>query len=86
MAITVTDKVSVELENYNGMFSIKEGWINREGKFSPNYCEKQFGKDAPKKKVPVSIRIGDAGTAPAVLKELYRDLTGGREIDEGVPF
>lgn len=86
MSITVTDKVSVEVENYNGMYSIKEGWINREGQFNPNFCKKQFGKDAPEKNVPVTVRIGDAGTAPAVLREIYKEITGGKDIDEDAPF
>ena len=86
MAITVTDKVSIELENYNGIFSIKEGWVNREGEFKPNFCKKQFKKDGPEKTTPVSVRIGDQGTAAAVLRELYKELTGGKEIDSDVPF
>ena len=86
MPITVNDKVSVEVENFNGMFSIKEGWINREGEFKPNFCRKKFGKDAPEKTAVVSVRIGDAGTAPAVLRELYREITGGKDIDDDAPF
>jgi hypothetical protein len=80
MAITVTDKVSVEVENYNGTYSIKEGWINREGKFNPNWCVKEFGKEKTKKNVPVSVRLGDRDTALAVLGELYREISGGEEI------
>jgi len=86
MPITVTDKVSVEVENFNGMFSLKEGWIDRGGNFKPNFCKKQFGKNAPEKTVPVSVRIGDAGTAPAVLREIYRKVTGGKDIDDDAPF
>ena len=85
MAITVTEKVSVELEKYNGMYSIKEGWV-KDGKFTPNFCRKKFKKDGEEKTTPVSIRIGDAGTAPDVLRELYRELTGGKNIDDDEPF
>lgn len=82
MPITVTDKVSIEVENYNNIYSIKEGWINRNGEFKPNFCKKEFGKEKVEKTVPVSVRIGDKGTALSVLREVYREISG----DEEVPF
>ena len=83
MSITVNDKISVSVEEYNGTYSIQEGWKTRNGDYKPNFCTRRFGgKDAPEKTVPVSVKIGDRDTALAVLRELYTEISG----EESCPF
>lgn len=76
MSITVTDKISVQLEVYNGTYSIQEGWKTRNGDYKPNFCTRKFGKDAPEKTCPVSVKIGDRDTAIAVLREIIAEIEG----------
>jgi hypothetical protein len=83
VSITVNDKISVQLEVYNNVYSIQEGWKTRNGDYKPNFCSRRFGgKDAPEKTVPVSVKIGDKETAVAVLRELIAEIEG----TEGAPF
>ena len=82
MSITVDKYVSVTAECYNNVWSVKEGWVNKDGEWKPNFCKREFGKDKIEKKAPVSVRLGDKETALAVLRELYSEISGG----ESVPF
>jgi hypothetical protein len=82
VAITVDKYVSVQLENYNGTYSVKEGWINSEGKWSPNFCKRRFKKDGEEKTAPISVRLGDKETALAVLRELAGEIGG----EDAPPF
>jgi len=84
-------KVDVEDGGEYG-FKIVEGWENRDGDFKPNFCKRQFGKDAPEKNVPLSIKIGENATAAAAnLRVLADQIDGGRGAagkfpDTDVPF
>jgi hypothetical protein len=83
--ITVDKYTSVELDKYNGIYYLREGYADKDGKFRPNFCRKKFGKGCEEKTAPISVRLGDAGTAAAVLRELYMDITG-KAIDDNDPF
>lgn len=52
-------KTTLQLQEYKGSYSLVDGWLNRDGVFKPNFCKRQFGKDAPIQDVPVSVRCGD---------------------------
>jgi hypothetical protein len=80
VAISVDKYTSLTVENYNNVFSIKEGWVGKEGAFKPNFCKREFGKEKIEKKCPVSVRLGDRDTALAVLRELYAEISGGEEV------
>jgi hypothetical protein len=82
MSITVSEKISVQLEVYNNVYSIQEGWKTRNGDYKPNFCTRKFGKDAPEKTCPVSVKIGDKETALAVLREIIAEIEG----TESTPF
>ena len=77
-------KSTISLEEYKGVFSLVEGWINREGDFKPNWCKRTFGQNAPEQNTPVKIRIGNKED----IEKLARFLLAG-SIDEGkepLPF
>ena len=53
-------KSTISLQEYNGVYSLVEGWVNQEGVFKENWCKRRFGgKDAPEKNTPVKINCGD---------------------------
>ena len=77
-------KSTISLEEYNGSYSLVEGWINREGEFKPNWCKRQFGKDAPEKNVPVKINCGDKDGLKSLAHFILEYLGETEEPDE--PF
>lgn len=53
-------KSTISLQEYNGKYSLVEGWINQDGAFKENWCKRQFGSnDAPLKNTPVKINCGN---------------------------
>lgn len=53
-------KNSISLQEYNGTYSLVDGWINQDGVFKENWCKRRFGgKDAPEKNTPVKINCGN---------------------------
>ena len=75
----------------NGQYGFKliEGWLNKDGDFKPNFCKRQFGKDAPERNVPVSIGIGEnAKDAATNLRRLADQVENMdvRAADDDVPF
>ena len=79
-------KIEVEDGGEYG-FKIVEGWENRDGDFKPNFCKRQFGKDAPEKTVPLSIKIGENASAAAEnLRVLADQIDGGRGASEQGPM
>jgi hypothetical protein len=71
MATEITiGKTVLQLEEYNGIYSLVEGWINRDGVFKPNWCKRQYGNDAPEKNYPVKIKLGNKEGLKSVLNWL----------------
>jgi len=62
--ITIDKYTSLEIREFNGTYSIMEGWINQNGEFKPNFCKREFGKKGEKveKTVPVTIKCGSKET------------------------
>ncbi len=75
--VKVDQYTSVKIED-SGEYGWKliEGWINREGEFRPNFCQREFKKGSGEKTVPVSIKLGQKDMAARVLKELMGEITG----------
>ena len=83
--ITIDQYTTLQLSEYKGTFSLVEGWINREGDFKPNWCDKEFGKkgEKVKKVVPLSVKCGDR---ESVLKLAEWILTIINQQDIDLPF
>ena len=66
----------IEIEEYNGVYSIVEGWVDKDGGFRPRWVKEEFGKRDAKilKDTPKRIRIGDATTARLVAMEIFEKL------------
>jgi len=66
--IKIDDFTSLQIEEYNGKFSIVEGWIGRDDTFKASWCEREFGpKDAKeKKRWPVKVKCGSKSTLLAL--------------------
>lgn len=77
MAITVDKYTSLELENYNGVYSIKQGWVDRDGEFKATFIKRRFKKDGEEKNAQLSVRLGDKEVALAVLREIADEINGG---------
>jgi hypothetical protein len=76
MAITVDKYTALSVEEYNGTYSVKEGWINKDGEFKPNFAKRRFKKDGEEKNAPVSIRLGTKDVAIDNLRALYEEISG----------
>ena len=72
---------TVKVEEYNGMFSLVQGYIGKDGNEGVKTCERYFGKE--KKKAPISVTIGNRDTAADNLRSIFREIYGD---DEAVPF
>lgn len=71
----------VELHEYNGKYSLQEGFINKEDKFQPVWVTGKIkGMD---KKMPKGVKLGDKETALATLKAIYQEISGS---SEAIPF
>ena len=71
----------IEIEEYNGVYSIVEGWVDRDGNFKPRWVKEEFGKRDAKvlKDTPKRIRLGDAATARMVAMEIFEKLGIAKE-------
>jgi hypothetical protein len=75
----------VELSNYNGKYSIVLGYLSKDGKFNPKWCEQEFGK-GNKKSVPVKVLIGEKDKAVEVLLSFINEITGMDYEPAETPF
>lgn len=57
-------------------FSLMEGWEKKDGTFSPSFCKREVGKEKTERTLPVSVKLGDRGTAIGVLRTLLAELEG----------
>ena len=80
MTVTVDRWTSLEVENYNGVYSIKQGWVGSDGEFKATLIKRRFKKDGEEKTAPLSIRLGDKEVALAILREIAAEINGGEDI------
>ena len=80
--ITIDKYTAVQLEEYNGAYSLVEGWAGKDGTFKPNWCEVEFGKEKIKKNVPKKVKLGDKAIAISALEETLAELRG----EDRAPF
>ena len=78
--IRATEYNTIDIEEYNGVYSIVEGWVDKDGNFRARWVQEEFGKKDAKtlKSTPKRIRLGDAATARMVAMEIFTKL--GDEI------
>jgi len=86
--IKVGKSTVIAQDNKQYGFKLVEGWTNKDGEFKPNFCRRQFGKDAPEKNVPVSIGIGEnSKEATANLRKIADQIEASGPLpDDDVPF
>ena len=74
--ITIDQYTALSLTKYKDTYQLVEGWIDREGIFKPNWCEKEFGKKGEKvaKQVPLSVKIGDKEKAVELARFILEEL------------
>jgi len=75
----------VKIEEYNGVFSLVEGWEGKGGDFKANWIKQPFGKDKIEKELPKKIKLGDAETARNTLAMLWKQC-GGQTENPSIPF
>ena len=76
-------KTTLQLQGYKGIYSLVEGYMDREGKFKMNWCKRRFGETAPEMKLPVSVRCGDREGLQKLALWLLDEI---EKINENVPF
>ncbi|MDD5062070.1 MAG: hypothetical protein PHN44_07315 [Candidatus Marinimicrobia bacterium] len=76
--INIDKWTRLQLDEYNGILKIVEGWENRDGEFKPSFCKREFGgKDnRTEKTAPVAVKLGDKATAIEALVYMLYQLTG----------
>ena len=75
----------VKIEEYNGVYSLTEGWETKTGEFKANWIKQPFGKEKIEKELPKKIKLGDAETARNTLAMLWRQCGGTTETPD-IPF
>lgn len=85
--IAIDDFTTLQLSEYNGTYSLVEGYIGKDGKFYSKTCMRVFKKDTPEKKAPVSIKCGDIGKL-VELANWILDQYGEQptQQDDSIPF
>jgi len=85
--ITIDDYTTLQLSEYNGTYSLVEGYIGKDGNFYPKTCMRVFKKDTPEKKAPVSIKCGEKehiiGLAYWILEQFEKDKMQQQERQPG---
>jgi len=86
--IKVGKSTVIAQDNKQYGFKLIEGWLNKDGEFKPNFCKRQFGKDAPERNVPVSIGIGEnSKEAAANLRKIADQIEASGPLpDDDVQF
>ena len=84
--ITIDQYTTLSLNDYKGTYQLVEGWINRDGEFKPNWCDKEFGKkgEKVKKPVPLSVKIGNKDKIKELAEWLLVSVADSQ--DEDIPF
>ena len=65
---------------YNGTYSIEEGWSDNEGNFKPQWILRKYGKDKGWLERPLRIPLGTRDTAHETLIAIYREIYGDKDI------
>lgn len=80
--IEVDKYTKIQVEEYNGTFSIQEVYVNKEGEVVPQWILRKYGKDKGWLDRPLKIPIGTRDTAKENLIAVYKEIYG----DADVPF
>jgi hypothetical protein len=65
----------IEMEEYNGTYSLTQGYVGKDGAFKPKFVKEEFGK-GNEKTIPKRIPLGDKDTTIAALEHLLKELQG----------
>lgn len=93
--ITIDKYTVLEIDEWNGTYSLTQGFVNKNGEFKPNFVTEKWGKKGEEvdKVLPKRIRLGDAATALQVADAIYAYFGATKEapppqLPEGddVPF
>ena len=71
----------IELEEYNGLFSLRKAQRSRDGTIYPMWCHLSRYEDGEKKiaekPTTLSIRLGDRKEAVEILNKILNELNNG---------
>lgn len=72
------------MEEYNGTYSLTQGYIGKDGTFKPKFVKEEFGK-GNEKTIPKRIPLGDRDKAIEALTHLLGEFIGEAPIDNSDP-
>ncbi|MBW2598570.1 MAG: hypothetical protein JRC60_00355 [Deltaproteobacteria bacterium] len=84
---TDTEKgYGVELEEYNGLFSLRKAQRGKDGEIYPMWCYLSQYEDGEKKisekPTTLSVRLGNREEATEIITKCLKELTKGGDKDE----
>ena len=83
MQITTKGNNGVELEEYQGTYSLAATYEGKDGTARKEWALKQMGKDKyAEKATPIKVILGDKATAIGVLQTLLKELGGSTPVDK----
>ena len=80
--IQIDKYVCLQVEEYKGVFSLIEGYINKDGVFKNSWITEEWGKDKTPKTMPKRVKLGDAATMLKIADALYDVAGRARPADE----
>lgn len=81
MQISITDKIGIELEEYNNKFALASTYTGSDGVGRKEWCKKQMGRDKYADKAsPIKVFLGDRETAIKALKDILEAIGGAQEV------
>lgn len=85
--IIIDKYTALNMEDYNDVISLVEGWVGREQDFRPNWSTREFGKAGAKveKKTPVRVKLGSPAKVIEVALYLLKEMTGKDYAPVGEP-
>lgn len=83
--ITIDKYTTLNMEEYNSVFSLLEGWVGKDGNFKPIFITEEWGKEKTPKKMPKRVKLGDRKTALAVADAIYDYFQVPRHGDDDAP-
>lgn len=73
-------KTKLQVVEFNGTYSLEEGWIDKEGTFKPQWILRKFKKEEGWLDRPLRIPLGTKDTARENLVAIYREIYGDTEV------
>lgn len=77
MQIMTGDKYGIELEEYQGNYSLAATYTGTDGVTRKEWAKRQTGRDQfAEKATPIKVRLGDKSSAVMALQQILNILDG----------